>query len=106
MRTIRLLVAICAAGACLMGQSFTASLTGTVADSTGGVIPQATVVAVNTATNARTTSHSDAAGNFTILQLAPGPYMVEVSASGFKKLVRGPVGLEVQQQARSRRFSR
>jgi hypothetical protein len=84
-----------------LAQSFTASITGTVTDSTGGVIPQATVVAVNTATNARTVAHTDAAGNYTILQLSPGTYTVEVSAPGFKKLLRGSIVLEVQQQVRA-----
>ena len=69
---VRILIAICLSGAALWAQSFTASVTGTVTDSTGGVIPQATIVAVNTATNGRTMARTDAAGNYTILQLSPG----------------------------------
>ena len=97
----RILIAISLSAIALLAQSFTASITGTVTDSTGGVIPQATVVAVNTATNARTVARTDAAGNFTILQLSPGTYTLEVSAPGFKKLLRGSVVLEVQQQVRA-----
>ena len=64
-------------------------------------IPQATIVAVNTATNGRTVARTDAAGNYTILQLSPGTYTLEISAPGFKKLLRGSVVLEVQQQVRA-----
>jgi hypothetical protein len=84
----------------LLAQSFTGALMGTVADVSGAVIPQATVVATNVATNARMTAVSDGAGNYTVLHLSPGTYAVEVSAAGFKKYVRGGIVLEVQQQAR------
>ncbi len=93
------LVAAFAAGI-VFGQSFTATIVGTVKDSTGAVVPQAAIVAVNTATGARTEARSDEAGLFLVPQLPPGRYTVEVTAAGFKKSLREGIILQVQQQAR------
>lgn len=62
---------------------------GRVADPTGAVVPNATVVILNTATNVSTESRSNAEGNFFAI-LEPGSYNVTVEAQGFKrKLVSG-----------------
>jgi hypothetical protein len=82
------------------GQSFSGSLTGSIQDPTGAVIPRAEIVAINTGTNARAVAQSDANGNYTVLQLAPGTYTLEVTAVGFKKLVRTGIVIEVAQQGR------
>ncbi len=86
--------------AVVFGQSITSSLIGTVHDNTGAVVPNATVTAVELATNARSETRTDASGNYVLLQLRPGSYTVEISAPGFKKYVRSGVVLELQQQAR------
>jgi len=83
-----------------MAQSFTGAITGTVLDSTGAVVPKASIVAINTATNARTMAVSDASGNYTVVSLSPGVYTLEVSAPGFKKHIRSGIVLEVSQQIR------
>jgi len=88
------------ASAILLSQSITSSLIGTVHDNSGAVVPNATVTAVNLATNARSEAQTDSAGNFVLLQLKPGSYTVEISAPGFKKYVRSGLVLELQQQAR------
>lgn len=56
---------------------------GTVLDSTGAVVPNAEVAAVNTGTNAERKTVSDASGYFRLLHLQPGTYNVTVSATGF-----------------------
>ncbi|MBI3473690.1 MAG: TonB-dependent receptor, partial [Candidatus Solibacter usitatus] len=80
-------------------QSYTGSIIGTVKDSSGAVIPNATVTLLNAATNARSETRSGATGNFAALQLPPGTYHLEVSAAGFKKFVREGIVLQVQQTA-------
>jgi hypothetical protein len=83
-----------------LGQSFTGSVLGTVTDSTGAVVPNASVILTNTGTNTRTTVTSDQNGNYIAALLPPGQYAIEVSAPGFKKFVQDGITLQVQQQAR------
>ena len=84
----------------LHAQTITASLIGTVHDDSGAVVPAAIVTAVNIATNARTSSKTDANGDYLLLQLTPGTYTVNVEAAGFKKYVQSGVVLQLQQQAK------
>jgi Ca-activated chloride channel family protein len=65
--------------------SSTVSLTGVVVDSTGGVIPGATVV-VKSPAGVSTTVVSNNSGSFVCPLLAPGLYEVTVSLSGFKSV--------------------
>jgi hypothetical protein len=81
-------------------QSFTGSILGTIKDSTDSVVPAAAITVINVSTNSRAETKSDAGGNYTVPQLPPGPYRVEVEAAGFRKLVREGIVLQVAQQAR------
>lgn len=58
------------------------SLSGTVTDVTGGVIPGATVAVTGTGVNR--TATSDDQGQYTVTDLAPGAYTITVSRPGFK----------------------
>jgi hypothetical protein len=69
----------------LLGQAVTATLLGTVTDSTGATIPNAKVTASEAGTGALHLSVTNESGNFTIPDLQPGPYSVTVEAKGFKK---------------------
>ena len=98
---------VCALGAAIFfsgetgrAQSFTASLFGTVTDSTGAGVPNASIVAINVATNTRNEAKSDASGKYSLPGLTPGQYTVEATASGFKKFVQSNIELAVQQQAK------
>jgi hypothetical protein len=68
-----------------------ASLSGTVQDSKGGVIPGATIKLTNTAgtTQLETTTNGDGFYSFPIIQ--PGTYIVTVEAPGFKKSIRSGI---------------
>jgi hypothetical protein len=81
-------------------QSFTAGIVGDVLDSSGGAIPNVTIVAINVATNARAEAKSDASGKYLVTTLQPGVYTLEATAAGFKTFVRTNIQLAVQQQAR------
>lgn len=61
-----------------------ATITGTVTDSTGGVVPGATVVVTNEATNETTEAVTTDAGQFTVPYLPAGRYTVEASLAGFR----------------------
>jgi len=69
--------------ASVYGQSASATLSGTVEDQNGAVIPGATVTAVNTATALARHTTTDSGGNYTIPLLPPGTYIVRVEAQGF-----------------------
>ena len=84
-------------------QSEKGSLSGIVTDATGAVVAGATVTATDVGTNASRTIQTDASGNYTISNLAPGTYSVKVSASGFGEIVQraqlapgGRAALDVQ----------
>jgi len=60
-----------------------ASITGTVIDSHGLVIPDATVVAKNQTTGAATQAKADSVGHFVVTGIPAGRYMLVVTAKGF-----------------------
>jgi hypothetical protein len=63
---------------------FNASLSGTVQDSTGAVIPEAKVTLTNTATNQTRSTNSSASGAYTFTELSPGTYNISATSKGFK----------------------
>jgi len=65
-------------------QTDRATLTGTVHDSSGAVVPGATVKAVHVATNFERTVTTSDDGDYTIPQLPVGAYVVILTASGFQ----------------------
>ncbi|MBW8863002.1 MAG: TonB-dependent receptor, partial [Acidobacteria bacterium] len=76
-----------------------ATITGTVTDSGGAVIPGATVTITNLATNVTITQPTTETGSYLLVNLIPGKYQVEVELTGFKR-VSQVVTLEVGQRAR------
>src|ERR1700691_6120297 len=66
---------------------FRASLRGTVKDSSGAVIPGATVTLVNTDTNGTMVSTSDSNGIYNFNALSPAPYRITVEHEGLTKKV-------------------
>src|SRR3954468_19073970 len=75
------------------------TITGTVPDSGGAVIPGATVTITNLATNVAITQPTSETGSYLLVNLIPGKYQVEVELAGFKR-VSQVVTLEVGQRAR------
>lgn len=79
-----------------VAQEVTASLAGTVTDSTGAVVPGATVVIHNTATNVDVrTATTDNNGIYHADLLPYGTYTVTVTKAGFKTYVANGVILHV-----------
>src|SRR5579875_1918932 len=72
-----------------------ATLTGTVTDPSGAVIPNAKVAIKNTSTGVVRNVTSDNAGLYNAPNLLPGPYSVTVSASGFSTRVQSGIVLTV-----------
>ena len=82
-----------ALGGPALAQTTFATITGTVTDPTGSVVPHAAVEAVHAASNYRYTAQSNEAGVYTLAQLREGDYVVRVRAPGFKELVVQNIGL-------------
>src|ERR1044071_28469 len=87
-------------GYAALAQVNAASLTGLITDTTGAVVPGATITATNIATNVEQTSKSDSSGYFTFPSLPIGVYQIAVEMQGFKKSIRNGVSLQVGQKAR------
>ena len=69
----------------LHAQEITGNISGTVADPSGSVIPNAAVTAVNTGTGAARATQATSAGVFFLNNLPVGNYSLTVEAAGFKK---------------------
>jgi len=66
----------------------TASISGTVTDASGAVIPNAIVTATAIGTNASTTRSTSGEGEFNLGPLATGRYTLTVAATGFQRYVQ------------------
>src|SRR5487761_747453 len=75
-----------------------ATLSGTVTDPSGGVIPNATLSIKNVATGIVRQATTDSSGVYAAPNLLPGTYEVTVAASGFETTVRNGVTLTVGAQ--------
>src|SRR5271157_2526683 len=64
-------------------QTFRGAINGTVTDPTGGVVPNAQVKAIDTATSVEHTTTTTSGGQFVFQDLPLGTYKVTVTASGF-----------------------
>ncbi|MDQ3748672.1 MAG: TonB-dependent receptor, partial [Acidobacteriota bacterium] len=84
----------------LTAQSFKATITGQVTDSTGAVVPNATVTISETATNQSQTVTTGEDGSYTFTQLTPGAYTLKVEAANFKTLNQTGIVLETSQSLR------
>ena len=74
--------------------SATGTLTGTVTDPSGGVLPGASVSVTNQATGLVQSAVSASAGEFTVSTLPVGRYEVNVELDGFKKTTQRDVLVE------------
>lgn len=70
-------------------------ITGTISDPTEAVIPGATVIVTQAATNQRRSVTTNQVGNYTVPFLMPGDYTVRVESSGFRAYERTGVNLQV-----------
>jgi hypothetical protein len=83
----------------LWAQTDRATISGTVTDSTGALIPGVTVTATNVDTGIRTNAVTNQAGIYSLLNLPIGRYAVSFAKEGFQKLDRSGINLSVRQVA-------
>jgi hypothetical protein len=69
-------------------QTVLGSISGTVTDDSGAVVPNATVVATNIDQGTRRTIVTESAGYYSFPSLLAGRYSLTVTAAGFKTFVQ------------------
>lgn len=79
-----------------LGQSNQGAVVGTITDTNGGVVPNATVTLENIGTATERTVTTDSRGDFRVDFLPPARYAVSVVAAGFQK-TRAEVTVHVSQ---------
>jgi hypothetical protein len=82
-------------------QSDRGTITGTVLDPAGAVVPSASIAAKNGATGQEYTVGSSSTGNYTLANLPAGTYELSVTASGFKKYIRPGLTVQVAETLRA-----
>src|SRR5690348_17504220 len=101
-RAVRSAIAGCAATLCTVlvtstlvfaQASTTATIRGTIQDSSGAVLPGATVTLTNEGTKAVQTTVSDDRGQYLFAGLFPASYDLKVELSGFKSYERKGIAL-------------
>ncbi len=75
----------CAAGVVFGQGTDLGTIRGTVTDSTGAVIPGATVTVTDTLTNTSRETKTNSQGNYEMLGLKSGTYKVAITAAGMSK---------------------
>src|SRR2546425_8918663 len=94
-RTISLTLVLVSLALPSFAQRITASIRGTVTDSTGAVVPGATVTVKNENTGFSRSTVTNGAGSYSFAELPTGTYTVEVSLTGFKSATRTGILLNV-----------
>jgi len=95
-----LLLSLLLAATLASAQTFRGSILGTVTDTSGAVLPGATVKVKNTGTGLERTTQTTAEGNYTISELPIGAYSVTVSQAGFQTSVTNNVPVDVSTERR------
>jgi hypothetical protein len=79
-------------------QGTTATILGTVTDSSGGSVPGANIQVKNVGTGQTTASQSDVQGRFRVADLPVGDYEVQATKEGFSTVQRKGINLTVGSQ--------
>jgi hypothetical protein len=88
------MVLLCSFGAA-MAQNDRGSVTGKLTDSTGAIVPDASISLRNVATGVVQESKTNSAGDYNFQSLIPGIYTLTASAPGFKKTERTNLNVDV-----------
>lgn len=78
----------------------TANISGTVKDSTGAVVPSASVTLTNTDTNVPKTFQTESDGTYLFRLVPIGNYQITAERAGFRKYVHGGIVLNLNQNAK------
>ncbi|MGB8673531.1 MAG: carboxypeptidase regulatory-like domain-containing protein [Candidatus Acidiferrales bacterium] len=91
--SVSILALLFIGGTTAYGQGTSASLTGQVTDSSGAVVPGATVTATSAETNLAQTAAANGDGIYLIAPLRPGHYTLTVESKGFERYSQSGIEL-------------
>ena len=91
-------LSVCLAAACF-AQLGTATISGTIRDSSGAVLPAADVLVISSTTGFQRATTSNSVGEFSLPGLTPGSYDLTVKRQGFKTYQSKNLILQVDQNA-------
>ena len=78
----------------------TGTILGTIRDTSGSVVPGATVTALHLETNFSRSALTDSNGDYIIASLPIGAYKITATSNGFKQAVMPKIVLQIDQKAR------
>jgi Carboxypeptidase regulatory-like domain/TonB dependent receptor len=79
----------------LSAQSYTGTIIGTIKDTSGAVMPRATVTIINQQTDRHEYATTDLEGRYASVPLPPGEYRVEAGLPGFRRAARTDISVQV-----------
>ena len=100
MKNVVLLLSCLATAFSLVAQSDRGTITGTVTDSSGALIPGAKISLTNAATGFKSDTVSTGTGNYTLPSLPVGKYMLTVESKGFSRYEQTNIEVQVAVTAR------
>jgi hypothetical protein len=81
----------------LQAQAISGDLVGTITDSSGATVPNATVTVTNTGTNVKSTATTNMSGEYRISNLLAGSYELTATATGFATSTLMGVAVQLNQ---------
>ena len=97
---------LCATGAFILiaasalAQSDRGTITGTIMDSSGGVVPGAKVILINSGTGIRQETSTTPTGNYSVASLSVGRYTLAVEQAGFTRYEQSNILVQVAETTR------
>ena len=79
------------------GQTTFGSITGTVTDPSGAVLPKVQVILTNVSTNTQSLAATNAEGIYVFVNVLPGNYQLSAQSPNFKRFSRSPIVVQVQE---------
>src|SRR5881394_873595 len=77
-------------------QNVYGTIAGTVTDTSGAAVANATVTLTNLDNGQKRNMETDSSGNYTFVNILPGRYKLEGEKTGFKKFVREPIVVQIE----------
>ena len=94
--SVQILLSVLALGVRGYAQNITGSISGRIVDPSGAAVPNASVLATESAKKTSITTITTTQGDFSLVGLFPGNYTVSVEVPGFKKLEARNIALDAQ----------